>query len=113
MLLGLRILSPLVYKKVSEVFGLDVRELGSYKLGRKEGLEEGRKEGLEEGQKKGTINLILIYLEDHFEFRKEELEKIRKLLDKIEDEEKLKSIFKNITHKNNIKEIKVLFDLNT
>ena len=103
--LGLRILSPFVYKKVSEVFGLDIRELGSYKLGRKEGLEEERK--------KGTINLILIYLEDHFEFRREELEKIRKLLDKIENEEKLKSIFKKITHKNNIKEIRVLFGLTT
>ena len=107
MLLGLRILSPLVYKKVSEVFGLDVRELGSYKLGRKEGLEEGRKEGLEEGQKKGTINLILIYLEDHFEFRKEELEQIRSYLFKM-DEKRLNSFFKEITRMKNANEVKEL-----
>ena len=103
MISELRGLSPLVYKKVSEVFGLDIRELGSYKLGRK----EGRKEGEEEGVKKGMVNLILLYLEDHFEFRKEELEQIRSFLFKM-DEERLNSLFKEITHKKKANEIREL-----
>ena len=95
----LRGLSELVYEKVSEVFGIDVTELKSYKLGKEEGVKEGVKEGI--------VGSIVTYLRKKFGYADEELNRLTNILFEKKEEE-LKQLFAQLIEINELEKVKEL-----
>ncbi len=97
----LRGLTPLLYKKVNEMLGIDITELESYK--------EGMKEGKKEGMKEGIITLGLSLLEKKFNLDSDELSQLKKQLLEISDIIILQEILKSMLEQNNYNEaLKIL-----
>ena len=93
----LRGISRLVYKKVVDLLGLDIRKLESYKLGKKEGKKEG---------KKVVVDVLLSIVSKRLHPEEKELDEIRKQLEKINDLEKLKKLAPIVLEVSSIKELK-------
>jgi flagellar biosynthesis/type III secretory pathway protein FliH len=73
---------------------VDIRKTFLYKWGKEEGLKEGKQEGLKEGLRKGLKKAILLDAEVKFGFSK--ARKIKKLLDKINEINRLEKIKREI-----------------
>jgi flagellar biosynthesis/type III secretory pathway protein FliH len=81
---------------------VDIRKTFLYKWGKEEGLKEGKQKGLKEGEKRGIEKGLkeglkrAIVVDIKLKFGSQKVRQIKKLLDKINDINRLEKIKKEV-----------------